>query len=117
MKNKKTHAPADVKAKTGVEQFFFLVGQLQLFLKPSIADALMKAGHEMREELFQAAVKELLEDKELELMFKVFSPMLRDYRDMLKIYSSATPPRNLWHLRPIIRKIIELYGPKDPDKL
>lgn len=117
MKKRKHISWPEEKAKTGAEQFFHILTQLDVILKPSISETLMKAGHQMREEMFQAAIKQLLEDKDLEHMREVFVPLLRDYRCMVKTYQGHQAARGLWPLRPIIRKIIECYGAKEPNDI
>ncbi|HET6255838.1 MAG TPA: hypothetical protein VFE32_17305 [Puia sp.] len=98
--------------KTKMGQLMMFIDQMDLFLHPRIMDALKKAVWEARTEMAQEAL-----DQKISRELQELEPFLKRYRDSIQIYSSGSAPaRLLWHMRPLLQKIIELYGNQDTCK-
>lgn len=83
------------------------VDQLELILNPKVLNGFRQAVWDARTEMAQDA-KNLVFNQEMQEL----QPFLELYRNAISRYTSGgyQSQRQLWHMRPLLKKIIELYG-------
>jgi len=81
------------------------VEQLEVFLHPRVIQGFKQAVWDARTEMAQEAKGQVFSREMQELQ-----PLLEDYRKSIQIYSESRSARHLWHMRPLLKKILELYG-------
>ncbi len=97
--------------KSKVQQLIAFVEEMELLLHPNVITAWKKLVWDARTEMAQAA-KDQVFSKEMQEL----EPLLEYYRrDIILFTKGGASAKHLWHFRPIMQKIIELYGRQDPD--
>ena len=96
---------ADDSPKTAVGKLMFFIEGLEAVLHPRIMDAMKKLVWDARTELAQEAKNQLFSPEMQEL-----EPLLNQYRDAMTTFGNVSRPQPVWHMRPIIEKIIQLYA-------
>jgi hypothetical protein len=86
---------------------------MDVFLHPRIMDALKMHVWEARTEMAQDA-----RDQKISKDLQELEPLLERFRNSIRDYTKggAIPHRLLWHMRPVLGKIIELYGNQETCK-
>jgi len=91
---------------TKVGKLMMFVEQLEVILHPNVIQGFKQAVWDARTEMAQEARDQVFSRELQELQ-----PLLDDFRNTIVRYSSGGySPRLLWHMRPLLKKIIELYG-------
>ncbi len=90
--------------KSAVGSLMMFIDNMDLFLHPRIMEGLKKAVWDARTEM----AKEV-RDQKFSQELQELEPVLQIYKQSVAIYKESRP-NHFFHLRPVIRKIIELYG-------
>lgn len=95
------------KEKSAELELMEFVNGMETFLHPRITEALRKAIWSVRAEIEQEA-----KDRKVSRELQELEPLLDQFRVSTGIYSpgSCSPRLLLFSMRPVIRKIIELYA-------
>lgn len=95
-----------VQEMTEVQKLNYFIDEMDTFLHPRVTDALKRLVNRATSEIYQKA-KDVKISRELQEL----EPLLESFRDSILRYGSeGYGPRFLWHLRPVFKKIIELYS-------
>jgi hypothetical protein len=94
--------------QSAMAKLMMFIDNMDLFLHPRIMDGLKKAVWDARTEMAQEA-----RDQKISLELQELEPWLERYKDAIAgYYNGGACQKYLWHMRPLLAKIIELYGKK-----
>jgi len=92
--------------ETKMGKLMWFINEMETFLHPRVGEALKKYVWDARTEMAQEA-KDQVFSKEMQIL----EQLLEKYRaDIRLFYRGGYNGRLLWHMRPLLKKIIELYG-------
>lgn len=103
---KKTTKKTPEPPKTAVGNLMYFFEELSTFVHPRITEAMKKLVWDARTEMAKEA-KDQVFDQDLQAL----EPLLKEYRESMRRYGTTSRPQHIWHMRPIIQKIIDSYGP------
>jgi hypothetical protein len=100
-----------VQPQSEYQKLMYFIDQMDAFLAPRIMDAL-------KIQIGKAMTERDQEDKEKLVSPKLLAlqPHFESFEQSMRIYGDYTPRRFLWHLRPLFKKVIEIYGNKNNPK-
>lgn len=79
---------------------------LNKILAPELIGGIRKLVSEAIGEIRQQA-----KDERMRPELQQLEPLLELFRDSIRFYGDSKPNRYLWRMRPVIKKIIEVYAP------
>lgn len=89
---------------SAVGKLMFFVDELEIVLHPRVIGGFKQAVWDARTEMAKEA-----RDQKVSQELQQLEPVLNNFRQSLNIYRDSSPDYE-FYLKPVIKKIIELYG-------